>query len=324
MKHIAKRTILFLLYIVISVTESSAQIVDFSQFYTNYVYLNPAFVGVHSCPNVYTSFRSNKSLTEGYNSAYISYDMALKKANSGWGISLLQDIQDNVFNQTQLLTMYSHMFQVQKRLYLALSMGAGYVYGVTDYSNLVFSDMLNVFQEGVNSTGEDLTKIVHHNFNSEMGVLLYNDVFYSGITIKNLQGNVTEKNKNENLFPRIFSFHGMAKFSTTKAFTQRYLIWFYPHVNVVVGGTSSYAQVGLILQKWMIQFGGAYRQNVPLNANSLGIFVGVVEKKFRFAYNCVMTNNSIKKIGTHEVSLSYQFDCREKKKKYEAIKAPTF
>ncbi len=313
-----------MLYIVISVTKLSAQIVDFSQVYTNYVYLNPAFVGVHSCPNVYTSFRTKNSLSDGYNSAYISYDMELKKTNSGLGISLLQDIQDNVFNQTQLLTMYAHTFQVQKRLCLAFSLGAGYVYGVTDYSNLVFSDMLNVFHDGLTSTGESLTKIERHNFNSEMGVLLYNDVFYTGITVKNLQGNITEKNKNENLFPRVFSFHGMAKFSTAKAFMKRYLIWIYPHVNVVIGGTSSYAQVGVILQKRMIQFGGAYRQNMPMNANSFGIFVGVVEKKFRFAYNCVMTNNSIKNIGTHEVSLSYQFDCREKKKKYEAIKAPTF
>ena len=324
MKHIAKRTLLFLLYIVICVTESSAQIVDFSQVYTNYVYLNPAFVGVYSCPNVYTSFRTKNSLSGGYNSEYVSFDMELNKSNSAIGVSLLHDMQDNVFNQTQLLTMYAHMFQVQKRLYVALSMAAGYSYASTDYSNLVFSDMLNVFQDGVTPTGEDLTKKVRHNFNSEMGALVYNDMFYSGITIKNLQGNITENNKNENLFPRIFSFHSMAKFSTTKAFTQKYLIWFYPHVNVVVGGTSSYAQLGLILQKWMVQFGGAYRQNIPMNANSFTIFIGIVEKKFRFAYNCVMTNNSTKLIGTHEVSLSYQFDCREKKKKYEAVKAPTF
>lgn len=104
----------------------------------------------------------------------------------------------------------------------------------------------------------------------------------------------------------------------------RYLIWLYPHVNVVIGGTSSYAQLGLILQKWMIQLGGAYRQNFPTNANSFSIFVGVVEKKFRFAYNCDMTINSIKRVGAHEVSLGYQFDCRTKKKKFEAVKAPTF
>ncbi len=302
----------------------SAQIVDFSQMYNNYVYLNPAFVGNTSCPHVFTSFRNKDSFSEGYTSAYLSYDMEIGKSGSSFGMSFLQDFQSSVYSESELLAIYAKTFQLQKKLFLSASLAGGYVHRSVSGANLIFPDMLDVFQETVSGTGEDLTTIKHNNFNSELGVLLYNDIFYAGMTVKNLQGNVTDFDKQQNAFPRVVSLHGMAKFSTTKAFMLKYLIWFYPHVNVVLGGTSSYAQLGLILQKWMVQCGGAYRQNLPFNAKTFSFFIGVVEKKFRFAYNCDMTINSSKRIGSHEVSFGYQFDCREKKKKFEAVKAPTF
>lgn len=301
-----------------------AQVTDFSQGYNNYIYLNPAFVGTTSCPHFFSSFRSKNFSQGAYNSAYLSFDMATQKDSESFGFSLLQDGQYGVFHETECLAIYAHTFQIQKYLFMKASLAAGYVFGSTDYSELVFPDMLNVYSDSHSSTGEYLARETRHDFNTEMGVLLYNKFFYAGMTIKNLQGNITAYNKNHNIFPRIFSFHGMAKFSTTKAYMKRYLIDIYPIVNVVVGRNSSYAQMGVILQKWMVQFGGAYRQNLPRAENSLSFFVGVVEKKFRFAYNCDMTRNSSKQFDTHEISFGYQFDCREKKKKYEAVKAPTF
>lgn len=302
----------------------SAQIADFSQIYNNYIYLNPAFTGITSCPHVFTSYRTKNYSQARYSSSYLSFDVDMKNSLGSCGVSLLHDVQNGVFRETEILGIYAKTFRLQKYLYMNASLAAGYVHGKTDYSGLVFPDMLNVFDDGLGTTREILDADSRHNFNSEMGVLVYNDVFYAGMTVKNLQGNISLANKNANFFPRIFSFHGMAKFSTTKAYLKEYLLWWYPSVNVVVGGKSSYAQFGLILQKWMVQMGASYRQILPNNENSFAFFVGIVEKRFRFAYNCDMTINSSKQFDTHEVSFGYQFDCREKKKKFEAVKAPTF
>lgn len=302
----------------------NAQVADYAQVLNNYVYLNPSFVGMTTCPHVFTSYRNKYVSQADYSSTYLSFDMGLKNYNANMGVSLLHDVQNNAFRETEILGIYAHTFRLKKKLYLNASLAAGYVYGATDYSNFVFPDMLDVNQDEIGTSGESFEWVKRHDFNSEFGLLLFNDDFYAGMTIKNLQGNFTAANENENYFPRIYSFHGMTRISTTKAFLLRYLIWFYPHMNIVIGGSSSYTQLGLILQKWMIQAGGAYRQNFAGNENSFVFFVGVVEKKFRFAYNCDLTRNSIKQFDTHEVSLSYQFDCREKKKKFEAVKAPTF
>lgn len=321
--NVGKHSALIFVYILLCMQISYAQIVDFSQVFTNYVYLNPSFVGSTSCPNVYSSFRTRNLSEKSYNSAYVSFDVELNEKFGSVGASLLQDFQSDVFKETAFMAIYAKTFQIRRYLYMNASLAAGYVYGATDYSNLIYSDMLNVFGEGFLATGEDMERIVRHNFNTEMGILLYNDNFFAGVSIKNLQGNITEENKKCNFFPRIFSFHSLGRFSTTKAYTQQYRIWFYPHVNLVVSNVSSYAQLGLVLQKWMVQAGGGYRQNFSKNANSFTFFVGVVQKKFRFAYSCDVTRNTTRKFDTHEVSLGYQFDCREKKKKFEAVKAPT-
>lgn len=319
-----KRLLYIVIPLIMTFVSVQAQIADFSQVYNNYVYLNPAFVGTTTCPHAFSSYRTKNLSNASYNTMYMSFDTQLGRTSGNVGFSFLQDFQDNIFSETELLGLYAHTFQVAKKTFVNASLAAGYVYGATKCEDLVFSNMLDIFSESTLPSAEEFEKLKRHNFNSELGVLLYNDVFYAGMTIKNLQGNISDKNKSIDLFPRIFSFHGMAKFSTTKAYLQRYLIWLYPHINVVVGGTSSYAQLGLILQKWMVQFGGAYRQNFPCNAKSFSFFIGVVEKKFRFAYNCDMTIKSVNRFGAHEVSLGYQFDCREKKKKFEAVKAPTF
>lgn len=319
-----KVLIVFFSYIIICTMDISAQIAEFTQIYNNYVYLNPAFVGTTSCPHVFSSYRSKNFSQARYSTAYVSFDVDMKQSLGSCGFSLLHDVQNGVFSETELMAIYARTFRLQKYLYMKTSLAAGYVYEKSDYSDLVFSDMLHVFDNGYGTTREILDTDIRHNFNSEFGVLVYNDVFYAGMSIKNLQGNVSRDAKNANLFPRIFSFHGMAKFSTTKAYMKEYLLLFYPSVNVVIGGCSSYAQAGLILQKWMVQIGASYRQILPKNENSFAFFVGIVEKRFRFAYNCDMTINSSKQFDTHEVSFGYQFDCREKKKKFEAVKAPTF
>ncbi len=315
---------IFLIACSLTTIKSYAQNTDFSQVFNNYVYLNPAFVGTTTCPHAFTSYRAKNVSLDGYHSAYVSFDMGMEKQNANIGFSLLQDNQGNVFSETEVLAIYAHTFQLRKKLFMNASLAAGYVHSSTIPSNLIFPNMLDVFQDDIGATRESFEKYSHNNLNSECGILFYNDLFYAGMTVKNLQGNISIENKNENLFPRTFSFHAMAKLSTTKAFMLKYLIWIYPQVNLVVGKTSSYTQMGVILQKWFLQFGGAYRQNLKWNANSLSFFVGVVEKKFRFAYSCDMTINSTKRFDTHEVTLSYQFDCREKKKKFEAVKAPTF
>lgn len=85
-------------------------------------------------------------------------------------------------------------------------------------------------------------------------------------------------------------------------------------------------QSNIIITLNQLQTGVGYRQNFPVSNESFVFFVGFVEKKYKFAYNCDVEIKS--KIGgnfkTHEISFSYQFDCVGKRKKYGAVKAPGY
>lgn len=304
-----------------------SQIPDYSQIHTNYIYINPAFTGIKNCPQLYSSYRNKySSIDGGYSMSYISYDMYLGTLKSDVGICLLQDIQGNLFFTTGFWGIYAKEIQLKKKLFLRMGVESGYIHYGMSKRELIFSDMLDVFDDNLHMSDEDFLLRNKNIFDVETGFLIYNEFFFSGFTIKHLQDGMTKKTQESNRFGRTFSFHSGGEFSTTKAFTQRYLIWFYPHVNVTISPTSSYTQIGVVAQKTKVQFGLGYRQNFPWDAESFIVFVGFVEKKFKFAYNCDISINSHieNNANTHEVSFSYQFDCKEKRKKYEAVKAPIF
>lgn len=304
-----------------------SQIPDYSQIHTNYIYTNPAFAGINNCPHAYTSYRSKYSSNKGgYSTNYISFDTYSTILKSDLGIEILHDIQSSTFFTTSILGIYSKEFQLKKKLFLKTGLGVGLLsYGIQS-KNLIFSDMINPFDQEISETNEEILSTKHQILDFEPGFLLYNEFFFSGITVKHVQEGITKKSKEFNRLSRTISIHGGSQFSTTKAFTKKYLITFYPHINVTLSPTSSYTQFGLIAQKGKVQLGGAYRENLPSEAESFIVFVGFFEKKFKFAYNCDISINShlANNYNSHEISLSYDFDCLTKRKKYEAVKAPIF
>jgi len=304
-----------------------SQIPDYSQIHTNYLYTNPAFAGINNCPHAYTSYRSKfSSIDGGYSTNYLSFDTYSSILKSDLGFEVLHDIQSSTFFTTSILGIYTKEFQLKKKLFLKTGIGAGILsYGIRS-NNLIFSDMINPFDNEISETNEEISSINHQILDIEPGFLLYNDFFFSGITIKHFQEGITKKSRESNRLNRTISIHGGSEFSTTKAFTKKYLITFYPHINVTLSPTSSYTQIGLIAQKGKVQLGGAYRENLPFEAESFIVFVGFFEKKFKFAYNCDISINShlTNNLNSHEISFSYNFDCLAKRKKYEAVKAPIF
>lgn len=306
---------------------ANAQIPDFSQSHTNYIYSNPAFAGIKNCPHAYTSYRSRYSSVDGgYSTNFISFDMYVSAFKSDIAAYIIHDIQNSVYYSTMFQGIYAKEFQLRKKLFFKTAMALGMVQSKIQTNNLIFSDMLNPFSNVLEQTEEDISAKNTINFTVEPAFLVYSDKFFGGVSIKHIQANIIKKRKEDYLLQRVVSLYAGTEFSTTKAFTKRYLVLMYPYVNVTISDLFSYTQIGMIAQKGRVQFGGGYRQNLPLDAESFEVFVGFFEKKFKFAYNCDISINSYitNNCNSHEVSLSYDFDCMTKRKKYEAVKAPMF
>ena len=309
------------------INSSVCQTTDFSQIHTNYIYTNPAFAGIKSCPQLYTSYRNKfNSIDGGYSSNFLSFDMYSSTIKSDLAIRILHDIQSNTFYSTSIMGIYAKEFQVKKKLFFKFGLGIGALRNGFQTKNLIFSDMIDPFESNISPSQEEILSKNVTYLDIEPGILLYNDIFFSGISIKHLEEGITKKTKEFNRINRTVSIHSGCELSTTKAFTQKHLIWFYPHINITISPSASYTQVGVVSQKGKVQFGVGYRENFPLEAESFLVFVGFFEKKYKFAYNCDVTINSHIKnnYNSHEISFSYAFECPTKKKKYEAVKAPIF
>ncbi|MDR1760908.1 MAG: type IX secretion system membrane protein PorP/SprF, partial [Bacteroidales bacterium] len=212
---------------------------------------------------------------------------------------------------------------ITKGVMFKYGLSLGYFYSMINREKLIFSDMLNPFSPEIGTSGEELGMQKQHLYDIEPCVLLYSYNAYIGVTAKHIQ-EYFKKNTLNSPFHSTISIHAGGYFETSRGATRKYLYQFYPHLNVCIAPSSSFTQLGMIVQKNIFEFGLAFRENFSFNTESFIFFIGLVQKKYKFAYNCDITLNSRKRNywNTHEVSFSYIFDCKEKRKKLGAVESP--
>ena len=96
----------------------------FTQFYSNPVYLNPAFTGSNGCPRLVTNYRNQWSgLTGNYQTTSFAYDQYVKSVSGGVGIIGLYDSQGRNTIQTSMLGLtYSYHLKVIGNFRLCLEL----------------------------------------------------------------------------------------------------------------------------------------------------------------------------------------------------------
>src|SRR5690554_4235427 len=110
-------------------TKAYAQDPQFSQFYANPIYLNPAFAGSHGCPRFALNYRNQWPAISGNFVTYsASYDQYFDKISGGIGILATHDQQgQNTINATRLSLIYSYHLKVNRKF--SLLFGAEATYG---------------------------------------------------------------------------------------------------------------------------------------------------------------------------------------------------
>ena len=98
-------------------TTTFAQDPQFTQFYANPIYLNPAFAGSHGCPRFNVNYRNEwPSLSGNYVTYSMSYDNYFKNINGGIGIIATHDQQGQGTIFTSMLgVIYSYHLKVNRK-----------------------------------------------------------------------------------------------------------------------------------------------------------------------------------------------------------------
>ena len=123
-----------------------AQDPQFSQFYANPIYLNPAFAGSHGCPRFAANYRNQWPGLSGQFVTYsVSYDQYFKNISGGFGVIATHDQQgQGTINHTTLSLNLLLPPESKPKVYNAyLEVKATWNQKSLDWDKLTFGDMID-------------------------------------------------------------------------------------------------------------------------------------------------------------------------------------
>ena len=159
-----------------------AQDPEFTQFYANPLYLNPAFAGSSRCPRMVMNYRNQ---WPGINKTYItysaSYDQHVDALAGGFGMIVTQDAAgDGTINTTNASAIYSYYLPVTNSFSVKAGVQATYAQKSVDWNKLTFGDMIDNRYGFVNTTAEVNPQNTVTNVDFSAGILGYSSSFFIG------------------------------------------------------------------------------------------------------------------------------------------------
>ena len=316
--------------IIATASVSSGQDVSFSQFFSNKLYLNPAYAGNPNYQSASVNYR-NQWLTRQspYMSYGVSYDRFFIEQKSGFGINIINDMQAlGTLNWLTLDLMYSYNLRVAYNAQIRGAIQAGGIFKSTSTKNLIFPDMIDQIGNPTSSVGFAGDSRVMPDF--AVGVLGEWDMFYGGIAVHHLlEPNSMTRGDYSTKLPRKYTIHAGYDINIYKRYILRKSLVLSP--SIIYQKQSNYQQlnIGLYLSHQNITTGLWVRNNLGLGNYTFVLIAGYHNAKYSFAYSY---DFSILKGGfrglntsSHEVTFGVNFEYKKRyRKKVHTIKSPMF
>ncbi len=298
--------------------EIKAQDPQFTQFYANPLYLNPAFAGTARCPRICMNYRNQwPNLSGTYVTYSASYDMHLDVLAGGIGALVTTDDQANgTLKTTNASIIYSYLAPVNREFSVKFGAQATYLQKSIDKSKLNFGDMIDARRGFVWNTQEAVPNQTKRNADFSAGVLGYSKYYFFGFAAHHIN-QPDEGLLGSSKLPAKFTGHAGGIIPLEKGNAS------YLSPNILFQQQQKFSQLnlGLYYVKGSFVAGLWYR-----NADAIIALVGIQNSNFKFGYSYDVTISKLSgnTAGSHEVSLQIQFECKPKRKKYRTISCPSF
>ncbi len=320
---------------------ADAQDPQFTQFYANPLYLNPAFAGSTRCPRVSINYRNQwPALKETYITSSASYDQHFEGINGGIGLMFLNDkAGEGVFVTNNITGMYAYQLNVNRKFSMRFGLQATYVQKRLDFSKLTFGDLIDPRYGFVYNTQEVRPTETRNYMDFSGGVLAYTNTVYGGFAVNHL----TEPDeafivKGTSKLPRKYTAHFGAMLPVGDSYGRGSRgrvnrdegTFISPNVLYQQQGSFNQINIGMYILHSPIVGGLWYRGNFGnknfLSSDSFIALIGLQKGVFKFGYSYDVTVSALSNAtgGSHELSVGFQFECRPKKKRFRAISCPSF
>ncbi|MFZ5554083.1 MAG: type IX secretion system membrane protein PorP/SprF [Bacteroidota bacterium] len=315
--------------------QASAQDMQFAQYYSAPLYLNPAFTGANVCGRLSTNVRNQwPSIPGGYVSEMVSFDHYLVNNGVGLGVLFTNDrAGSGRLRSTGVYGSFAYELVVNRNLGFRFGMQGGIINRSVNFYDLLFGDQIARGNASI-SIENPAQAVTIADFNT--GMLVFSKKYWAGMSFHH----ITNPNESllgaESRLPMKFSLHGGTKILVSgdadDSKTTRYIS---PTFNLRSQAKFDQLDIGCYLTRDKLNIGLWYR-GIPLfkayqkgypNNDAIVVIAGVTLDRFNIGYSYDHTISWLRGLtgGAHELSLSYQF-CKMKKRKRKAfpVECPKF
>ena len=327
-RHILIIISVFVLFFSIGLEKSEAQDLIFSQYYNAPIHINPAFAGTVAYPHFTTNYRMQwPSLNSVYKTYAVTYDQYFKKMNSGLGFIAISDDQgDGTLKTTKLAGIYSYKIRFNQDWQIKFGIEAGINQSRLNWDKLIFLDQIDAVSGPFDTAGipypskEVRPESLSNSFlDVSMGLLLYNPLYYVGISLDHVNGpyagfTQSETDASSESLPVLLTLHGGLQIVLEEDNKGKPTTFISP--NIVYARQSSFNQVnlGAYIQVREI-FGGVWIRHTLKNIDSYIFSFGLNLNNIKIGYSFDLTSSKLglSTGGSHEVGISIGLANLEKK-----------
>ncbi|AMQ55331.1 type IX secretion system membrane protein PorP/SprF [Algoriphagus sanaruensis] len=218
----------FFLIVLFQSAVSMAQDVQYSQFYANPLYLNPAFAGSSEMSRLGVNYRNQwPGLDQSINSYSASFDSYIFNANSGIGILFNKSQQSQAnLSISEIAGSYSYRARLGFRSFLRVGGQVSYIDRDAYFGNLVFGSQIDDASGSISDfSGENLGADVRHQFvDYSAGLLFNNESAWFGVSAHHLsQPNISFMDGQMSQLPLKLSVHGGVKFDLSGGASRNFM-----------------------------------------------------------------------------------------------------
>jgi type IX secretion system PorP/SprF family membrane protein len=300
-----------------------SQDVQYSQFYSSPLYLNPAFAGSSHHHRFITHNRWQWPMLDAkYNTYSVSADTYFNHYRSGAGLIITHDRQGNAsITSTDIQALYSYELHVHEKYTFRAGVQAGYLSRYLDYGDKRFTDQhSNQGYDANTPSGEGILTPRKNMLDLGVGGLFYSQHLWLGLSAHHInQPNQSFSSDNPSRLPVRYSLVGGYKIPLVHPKHMAYLedekdISVTPTFLYKFQGKSDQIDFGLYGQYDQLLVGIWYR-GIPFknynsfqNNESMAAQVGWHFDNFSVAYSydfVVSKLTGATPRGAHELNLTY-------------------
>lgn len=307
-----------------------AQDPEFTQFYANKLYLNPAFAGTNGGPRFSLNYRNQWPSVQGNFVTYsASYDQHFDAIGGGVGFQVVHDrAGEGNLKTTSPRAMYSYHLNVSRDFAIKAALQAAY-YQKRLGTDFKFGDQIDPEKGFVLPTDEPIAQkgtqtVSFADFST--GFMAFTDQFYGGFAVHHLaEPNVSFYDNPDSKLPRKYTAHvGMMLPLSNTRNPQRYIS---PNILYQNQGPFQQFNFGAYYKQKAFVIGAYFRQT-GANSDAFQGLIGLHQNKYKIGYSYDITVSDARTAarGSHEISLNIELEASDRRqvKKWRSLNCPDF